>query len=260
MINVDTYNYTSWNDVNQEVINFDYIPIYNKWKPFFEDLKERNLFQKIKNTIHDEIQAGYDIYPYPKLIFNAFNSCDIDKVKVVIIGQDPYPNADIINNKKIPQAMGLSFSVPVGIKIPVSLDNIFKNQINNEIIDKKPKHGNLQFWTSQGCLLLNSSLTVREREPNSHTNVWKPITERIIKYLSNELENLVFVLWGSPALEKIKLIDCDKHHVIISSHPSGLSCNSPLKNFPAFINVNHFQEINNFLINDNKQPIVWKLF
>jgi len=260
MININQYNYKSWNEVYPTGVHFDNFPIYNKWKNYFDDLKERNLFQKVENILNDEIKNGNDIYPYPRLVFNAFNSCDVDKVKVVLIGQDPYANADVINNQNIPQAMGLSFSVPLGIKTPCSLENIFKNQVANNVISNKQPHGNLQFWASQGCLLLNTSLTVREREPNSHTTVWKPITDRIIKFLSNEKENLVFVLWGSPALEKIKLIDCDKHHIIISSHPSGLSCHSPLKNYPPFVQVNHFQQINDYLIKHHKEPIIWQLF
>lgn len=260
MIHVNKYKYQSWNETYPDGVNFDNLLIFNEWKDYFEDLKERNLFSKIETVLNDEIKNGNDIYPYPQLLFNAFNSCDIEKVKVVIIGQDPYANADIINDQKIPQAMGLSFSVPVGIKTPVSLYNIFQNQLNNKVIEQPQPHGNLQFWASQGCLLLNTSLTVREREPNSHVNYWKPITDRIIKFLSNEKENLVFVLWGASALEKIKLIDCDKHHVIISSHPSGLSCHTPLKEYPPFIQVNHFQLINDYLEKHNQMSIIWQLF
>ena len=257
MLSVENYKYIPWNIKFQNEVSLEKISIYDKhWHDYFGRLFEKNLFGKLENKLQEEIKSGYEIYPYPNLVFNAFNQCNFDDIKVVILGQDPYPKSQTFENMKIPQAMGLSFSVPIGMKIPSSLQNIYKNQLKYLDIEI-PKHGNLQFWASQGCLLLNSSLTVREEKPNSHATYWKMITDKIIKHISTKHDDVVFVLWGNNAYDKMDMIDTNKHECVISSHPSGLSCDKPMKIYSAFREVNHFGKINDLLSKHGKRGIMW---
>lgn len=260
MFSIKNYNYDDWKTTFTEDVDICDIDINNdNWNNYFGRLKERNMFDNVNKVVNTTLKSGSDVFPYPKLLFNAFDKTDIDDIKVVILGQDPYINSHQYNNVKIPQSMGLSFSVPIGISIPPSLRNIFGNQYTNNIVGRKQPHGNLEEWTSQGCFLLNTALTVKEGTSGSHCNEWKSITDRIIKRISTKLNNIVFVLWGAPALQKKELIDCDKHKIIISSHPSGLSCNKPLRTYPAFIDVDHFGIINKYLIENEVEPIDWQL-
>lgn len=260
MITAEDYRYISWKSTFSDTVDMSEVPLYTKWKDYIGNLIEHGSFKEIENVLTEEIKADRDVYPYPDLMFNTFNQLDLDKIKVVILGQDPYINAESHNCIKVPQAMGVSFSVPVGIRIPPSLDNIFKNQLANNVIRKKQPHGNLQFWLSQGCFMMNTAMTVRENDSGSHCAQWRVITDKIIKYISTELNDVVFVLWGNPAYEKLKLIDLDKHNVVISSHPSGLSCNKPMKDYPPFVKVNHFKMVNDYLIKSGNDPIIWQLF
>jgi len=159
------------------------------------------------------------------------------------------------------QAMGLSFSVPYNFAIPSSLQNIYKNLQKYGHIRKIPNHGNLSFWATQGCLLLNTSLTVYEGADNKncHQSIWTKFTDNIIKYISDTNDYVVFVLWGAHAMSKCKFIDLDKHDAIISSHPSGLSADKPLSNYSSFNTYDHFGQINKLLQKHNKKPIIWQL-
>jgi uracil-DNA glycosylase len=260
LLNADDYNILPWNEKYPE-FNADItkLKIHNSWKDF--DFK-KEYTQRLNNYLSHclKVTSGkIKIYPYPDLLFNALNMTPLNKIKVVFLGQDPYHNNEIHHEEIIPQAMGLAFSVPVGIEIPSSLKNIYQNLINYGHIDSMPPHGNLSFWAHQGCLLLNTSLTVQHGYPNRHAEFWKPITDNLIKYISDHCENIVFVLWGGPALEKLNLIDTQKHKVIISSHPSGLSYNKPLRNYKPFNEVDHFSKINKYLIKHNKNKILWKI-
>ena len=178
---------------------------------------------------------------------------------MVLIGQDPYISKEIHNNKIVSQAMGLSFSVPIGVKIPPSLVNIFNNLLKFKHILEYPKHGNLQAWAQQGCLLLNSSLTVKEGDSNSHANIWVEFTNKIINYISDNKENICFVLWGRNAADKSPLINGDKHNIIISSHPSPFSCGKTMGSYKAFNDVDHFGLINKYLEENKKDKIIWKI-
>lgn len=260
MISTKSYRYKSWSANFKNEIDISDIPIYTGWKDYIGLLDEYGMFNEVERVLTHDMQAGFDIYPYPDLMFNIFNQLELDDIKVVFLGQDPYINAEIHNKVKVPQAMGTSFSVPVGIRVPPSLENIFKNQLSNKIIKEKQPHGNLQFWIQQGCFMLNTALTVRENDSASHCAPWKPFTDKIIKHISNELNDVVFVLWGNQAYDKLKLIDLDKHNVVISSHPSGLSCHNPMKDYPAFMKFNHFGQINKYLIKSGNDPIMWQLF
>lgn len=218
----------------------------------YADKRFTNLIEKTLNTCIDQ-----QLYPRPDLLFNAFNMIELNKVKVVILGQDPYFGSE----DDVPQAMGLSFSVPYGFDIPSSLKSIYANLEANGHWMETPKHGNLEFWAYQGCLMLNTSLTVLDgtANKNCHKDIWKWATNNIILYLSTKLDKLVFVLWGADALDKLCLIDVDKHEVIISSHPSGLSAHKGLRQYPAFDEVDHFGDINKYLKKFGKEPIIWQV-
>ena len=261
MLSITDYKYKSWKNVfADEPVDLSYLPVYSsEWKNLIGHMAEKNEFKQIETLLANDIKNGCDIYPYPNLLFNALNKTKIDNIKVVILGQDPYINANIENNTVIPQAMGMSFSVPIGMSVPPSLKNIFKNQMCNHIITEDQPHGNLEFWADQGCLMLNTALTVRANESGSHCSVWKQFSDKIIKYISDELDDVIFVLWGKPALDKMKLIDAEKHTIIVSSHPSGLSYNKPLLNYPAFATLNHFGMINKYLTEHGHDEIMWNL-
>lgn len=225
------------------------------WNDFMSDLIKNNDINKIETELSNTLKLKKNMFPYPEMLFSAFLYTTYDNLKVVIVGQDPYFKLE----KGVPQAMGLSFSVANGLAVPSSLENIYKNLVKFNHVTKQPTHGNLEFWAKQGCLHLNTALTVPENEKNAHSELWSSFTDDIITKLSNEKSDIVFVLWGGPALSKLRLIDTKKHKVIISSHPSGLSCHSPLKKYPSFANNDHFGQINNFLVEKNKNKIIFDL-
>jgi len=258
-ISAKCYQFKSWKDIDN--IDIKNIELDEMWKDkLFNELFKMPEFDILNEYLNEE-KLKYEIFPYPDLLYNAFNYTSYDNISVVILGQDPYPNFEMFNDELIPNAMGLSFSVPYDNPIPSSLRNIFHN-LNKfgHFYDKQiPKHGNLRSWAMQGCLMLNTSLTVKQGKPNSHSFYWTNITDRIISHLSDTKENIVFVLWGAPALSKKKLIDESKHKVFVSSHPSGLSCNNPLKQYPCFAKYDVFGEINKYLKEVNKPTILWQL-
>ena len=255
MLSVSKYNYATWqNKFSTGKVTL--VPdINSSWYALFSELISDERFGNIEEQLSKLVGAGKRIYPYPDLLFNAFKLTSYDNLKVVIVGQDPYFKSE----NGFPQAMGLSFSVPRGIIIPSSLDNIYKNMIRFGNLSSMPKHGNLEFWAYQGCLMLNTTLSVNDGEPNSHNAIWKWFTDKIIKKISDENKNIIFVLWGNPALEKANLIDQTKHKVIVSSHPSGLSFDKPLKTYPAFRNCDHFGQINQYLSESGKEQIIFGL-
>ncbi|MEO5651160.1 MAG: uracil-DNA glycosylase, partial [Ginsengibacter sp.] len=205
-------------------------------KPYFEQLA---LFLKTEKAL------GKTIYPPGNLFFNAFEKTPFGKIKVVILGQDPYHNKG--------QAHGLSFSVPDGIAKPPSLLNIFK-ELKNDLGMSIPETGNLEKWAEQGVLLLNASLSVRQNEPGSHgNNGWLQFTDHVIKKVSDEKEGIVFLLWGKYAQEKQSLIDESKHFVLKAAHPSPFSADK------GFFGCKHFSKTNELLMKQHKEPINWKL-
>ncbi|KAE8661507.1 Uracil-DNA glycosylase [Hibiscus syriacus] len=189
--------------------------------------------------------SGVSVYPPQHLIFNALNSTPFHRVKAVIIGQDPYHGPG--------QAMGLSFSVPEGVKIPSSLVNIFK-ELKQDLGCSIPSNGNLEKWAVQGVLLLNTVLTVRKQQANSHAKKgWELFTDAVIKTISQKKEGVVFLLWGNSAQEKSKLIDQTKHHILKAAHPSGLSANR------GFFGCRHFSRTNQLLEQMGTDPLDWQL-
>jgi uracil-DNA glycosylase len=208
---------------------------------------EKPYMANLRKFLKDEKDAGKVVYPRNADIFNAFNKTPFDKVKVVIIGQDPYHGPN--------QAHGLSFSVQKGIAIPKSLINIYKELATDIPGFVKPSHGNLESWAEQGVLLLNATLTVRASEAASHQKKgWEQFTDTVIKKLSDERKGLVFILWGNYAQSKLPLIDADKHHIIKSVHPSPLSVER------GFWGSKPFSKANDYLIKEGQQPIDWQIY
>lgn len=206
-------------------------------------------------TIYDKVREAYStprnkIYPPKEQIFNAFQHTNIKDIKVVIVGQDPYHQPG--------QAMGLCFSVNKGVKVPPSLVNIYKCIAGDPKISGfvTPKHGDLTKWADQGVLLLNTVLTVEDSKPNSHKDFgWLDFTNEVIRVISTELEGVVFLLWGAPAIKKKEIIakGSKKHHILESVHPSPLSASK------GFFECGHFSRTNELLQADGKEPINWNL-
>ncbi|HXS57328.1 MAG TPA: uracil-DNA glycosylase [Hanamia sp.] len=221
------------------------VQIEDSWKEVLREEFDKTYFQHIITFLKAEKSAGKIIYPPGPLIFNAFYKTPFDKVKVVILGQDPYHNKG--------QAHGLSFSVPDGVPKPPSLLNIFKELRNNLGIEI-PENGNLEKWAAQGVLLLNASLSVRQNEPGSHSKIgWLEFTDQVIKKISDDKEGIVFLLWGKFAQEKQALIDETKHFVLKAAHPSPFSADK------GFFGCKHFSKTNELLMKQQKEPINWKL-
>jgi uracil-DNA glycosylase len=222
------------------------VQINDTWKVALEAQFELPYFQDIVHFLKTEKNAGKTIYPLGKLIFNAFNLTPFDAVKAVILGQDPYHGAG--------QAHGLSFSVLPGIKPPPSLVNIFKELKSDIGLDMPANFGDLTHWAKQGVLLLNTALTVRAGEPFSHAKTgWSKFTDVVIETISDEKENIIFILWGKFAQEKISLIDTGKHFILGSSHPSPFSAHK------GFLGCKHFSKTNELLVKTKQQPIDWNI-
>jgi len=230
------------------------IPYDLSWIIMFRNLMidEDIEFDKIETYLKENTNSS-KIYPYPEYLFSAFLITPADELKVVILGQDPYFNS----NECVPEAMGLSFSVPHNMIIPSSLKNIYSNLIKYRHIKNKSNSGNLWFWSSQGCLMLNASLTVEDGKKNSHKKIWKGFTDSVIKYISTYMKDIIFVIWGNDAYNKVEYINRKKHHLIISSHPSGLSANKSFKEYPAFMDCDCFGKVNEILKSINKKQIIW---
>lgn len=229
------------------------------WYVMFQLLQSDARFNKLNDKLKEVVMKDkhIKIFPHPSYLFSAFTITPASDLKVVIIGQDPYFNHDSYDGKWVPQAMGLSFSVPHDFPIPSSLDGIYNNMIKYGHLKEKPKTGNLWFWATQGCLMLNAALSVENGIKKSHAKIWKWFTDGVIKYISTYMNDIIFVIWGGDAYEKIEFIDEKKHHTIISSHPSGLSAHKPFQKYPAFMNQDHFGKINEILQKSGKTCIIW---
>ncbi len=214
------------------------------WKKVLREEFEKPYFAEIANFLKTEKSQGKIIYPPGPQIFNAFDTTPFEIVKVVLLGQDPYHGPG--------QAMGLSFSVPDGIKPPPSLVNIFK-ELHTDVGIAIPKTGNLTKWAEQGVLLLNASLTVRVNEPNSHAKIgWHSFTDAVIRKVAEHKKNIVFLLWGAFARQKQVFIDSNKHLVLQTAHPSPFSADK-------FYGCKHFSKTNNYLVYNGTDPINWSL-
>lgn len=220
------------------------VKIEPSWKARLAPEFEKPYFQWLSDFVRKEYaDPAVRIYPSPSRIFEAFNATPFDDVKVVIIGQDPYHGPR--------QANGLCFSVNEGVPFPPSLLNIFK-EIENETGRPIPETGDLSRWAKQGVLLLNSTLTVREHSPKSHSEIgWKQLTDAAVRLLDKERDGIVFLLWGSDAIKKGEFIDRNRHLVLTSPHPS------PLSAYRGFFGNGHFVKANQYLVQQGKTPIEW---
>ncbi len=213
----------------------------------------KNLLKFLSDKLKKHKDSDY-ILPRPVNIFETFKYFEISQTKLVLLGQDPYINIEFIDDKYIPQAMGLSFSVPLGVKIPPSLKNIYKELKNCYPDFEIPNHGNLSRWViEEKVLLLNSSLTVKKGVSNSHQKKWERLTDEIIINISQYNDHVVFLLLGNNAKSKQKLIDSNKHSIICGVHPSPLSANR------GFFNSNIFKLVNDKFIENNQEVINWNI-
>ena len=220
------------------------VQIEDSWKRVLQEEFDKPYFEQLVAHIKADKAAGKTIYPPGSLIFNAFNTTPFDKAKVVILGQDPYHNPG--------EAMGLSFSVPCGVRIPPSLRNIFK-ELHTDLGIPLPPGGDLTPWAEQGVLLLNAFLTVLKNQARSHERIgWQPFTDAVIRKLSDEREHLVFMLWGGFARKKKLLINPERHLILEAAHPSPLAGG-------AFFNCRHFSKANAYLKEHGIAPVHWDL-
>ncbi len=216
------------------------------WKLALKEEFAKPYFKELVELLKNEKESHQIVYPAGQNLFNAFNLTDFDKVKVIILGQDPYHGAG--------QAHGLSFSVPPRTALPPSLRNIYK-EIESDIGVKMPRnYGDLTSWAQQGVLLLNATLTVRANEPNSHAGIgWQKFTDAVVRLLNDKTEHLVFLLWGNFAKQKGEFIDNKKHLVLKAPHPSPFSADK------GFFGCKHFSLTNEYLMRNGKTPINWMI-
>ena len=218
------------------------VRIHPSWQPVLQAEFNQPYFAELAAFVHEEYRTTR-CYPPARLIFNAFEQCPFDQVRVVILGQDPYHGAG--------QAEGLCFSVADGVPHPPSLQNIFR-EVQDEIGASIPQSGSLLRWARQGVLLLNATLTVREGQAGSHQGKgWERFTDAVVKAVANQREHIVFLLWGGYAGSKATLIDPARHCILRSAHPS------PLSAYRGFFGSHHFQLANDYLVKHGKEPIVW---
>lgn len=221
------------------------LKLENSWKEKLHSEFDLIYMQNLKKFLKTRLQEKAEIFPKGDHYFAALNATKFEKVKVVILGQDPYHGPG--------QAHGLSFSVPVGVDVPPSLQNIFK-ELKEDLKLPIPKSGYLQKWADQGVLLLNAVLTVESGKPGSHQGQgWEIFTDKIVSLLNEERQNLVFVLWGAYAQKKGAIINTEKHLVLRSAHPS------PLSSYRGFFGSRPFSKINEYLVSTQQSPIDWSL-
>ncbi|MBR1869981.1 MAG: uracil-DNA glycosylase [Bacteroidales bacterium] len=220
------------------------VKIEKSWREALAQEFEKPYFGELVRILHEEKASGQTIYPPGSRIFKAFELCPLDKVKVVILGQDPYHGYG--------QAMGLCFSVPEGVPAPPSLKNIFK-EIGSDLGIPMSGSPDLEPWARQGVLLLNAVLTVRAGQPASHSGIgWQTFTDAVIKTVSDRCDGVVFLLWGNYARSKAPLVDRSRHQVLEAAHPSHLARG-------AFFGCRHFSRTNEILLREGKEPINWQV-
>ncbi len=216
------------------------------WKDVLADEKKQTYFQQTINFVKAEREAGKVIYPPQEQVFSAFSSTELDQIKVVILGQDPYHGPN--------QAHGLCFSVQPGVKTPPSLKNIYKELAADIEGFQIPEHGYLQPWADQGVLMLNTVLTVEQGKAHSHAKSgWEQFTDVVMQKINQHCEGVVFLLWGAHAQKKAKVINPDKHFILKSVHPSPLSAHR------GFLGCRHFSQTNQILTEQGKLPINWQV-
>ena len=233
-------------------MSYHQIKIIPEWQDLLQEEFQKPYFLKIKECYVQAKKEGQIIYPPSSLTFNALNLTPPHCLKMVILGQDPYHGSGLINGKEVPQAMGLSFSVPRGIKIPPSLINIYKELTASNLSFLPPSHGDLTQWAQNGVLLLNAIFSVQKGKPASHQNFgWEQFSDAIISCISKNFDGIVFMLWGNFAKKKAGLIDQSKHTIITAPHPSPLA--------RGFLGSGVFKQAQTALLKHGKEPINWSL-
>lgn len=273
----NNYDFKSWQKCfpdNQVLLRK--LLFNTSWNNFFDIVERKPYFKNMEKILSKTVADKKNlILPHGELVFNAFNILSLKQIKVVFIGQDPYPGTNIVNDKNIPEAMGLCFSVPHNYPKAKSLKNIYANLKAFNHIKDEPQGGCLAMWVLQGCLMINSSFTTLVGQKNVHSDLWANFSYDLISYLNTKLSNIVFIAWGSSAHKLCKDINPNKHCIITSSHPSPLSAHStlngviygPVKDeakrkrvtYPSFESSDHFGRINTYLKEVNKPQIIWDL-
>lgn len=216
------------------------------WQPLLAEEKQQPYFLDLLQQVAAAREAGQIIYPPEADVFNAFKLTELSNLKIVVLGQDPYHGPN--------QAHGLSFSVRKGVRVPPSLQNMYKELLLEYPDFQLPEHGCLESWASQGVLLLNTVLTVVATQPNSHRHLgWEQFTDKVISQISEHCQGVVFMLWGSHAQKKSRLIDSSRHHILSAPHPS------PLSAYRGFLGCGHFKQANTLLQQQGKAPVNWQL-
>lgn len=274
---VNKYSFKTWSQCFPDnKITLRSLIFNPAWYDFFDIIEKKPYFVTMEKKLANYLVNDDTILPFAELVFNALNILSPKQIKVVFIGQDPYPGAEKINNKLIPQAMGFSFSVPLNYPKPLSLANIYQNLLDFGHIKKIPNTGCLSYWVLQGCLMLNAYLTTIYTKKKEHTAIWKNFTDDLIMYINNKCDNIVFVAWGGDAHMLCQKIDPYKHHIMTTSHPSPLGYDKTLNGYaygkfknpsdkkrvvyPTFKSTDHFGRINSHLKSINKREIIWDLF
>ena len=275
-INANYYNFKSWDkcfpDGNVSLRSLVKNP---EWDEFFDSVESKEYFKQIELELGNYIikESKKTILPYAELTFNIFNILSPSKIKVIIIGQDPYISTNNIKNKEVPQATGFSFSVPLNYgKLPPSLVNIYNNLVKYGHMEKLPEHGSLTYWILQGCFLMNASFTTFRGLSNAHSKIWEKFTQDLLLYINNKCSNVVFLVWGKFAHNLCMNINANKHHLITSSHPSPYSVSNTFmgkkyitdknnKNndmlYPSFNDTDHFHLVNKYLESKSRDGILW---
>lgn len=272
--NANDYHFKSWEKTFPDSqVKLRSLLLNPAWNQFFDIIQRKPYFKNMEKILSDYLKKKeHTILPHAELVFNSFNVLSPNKIKVVILGQDPYIGINKINNQGIPQAMGFSFSVPLNYPKPVSLTNIYQNLVDFGHAEKKPESGCLATWIMQGCFLINSAFTTFLGKSNAHKDLWMEFTKDLLKYLNDKCNHLVFLAWGGNAHRLCLLIDPEKHRIITSSHPSsmqnaymnqlsGLSYGKERKQvvYPSFKSLDHFGRTNEYLKSIGKTPIIWDL-
>jgi uracil-DNA glycosylase len=241
------------NSIFKDIINPTWMDTFDQIDPDIRQITEDEY-----STVKDK----NDVFPSFKDIFSFTKYSNFEDNKVLIIGQDPFHGLYYNSNDKTyyPQATGLAFSVPTECKIPPSLANIYENMYRFGHLTTNPTHGNLENWAKQGVILMNTSLSVEKSKPNSHQSMWSMFTDELIREMTKKHPSLIIVLWGGNALSKMKIVsNKEKHHFIISSHPSPLGFKNKIKGYDSFYEKDHFKEINDILVSKGQQPIDWQI-
>jgi uracil-DNA glycosylase len=270
---VKTYNFKTWKECFPKGnVSLRSLIINPAWNEFFDIIEKKPYFKNMERILSGFVQEKKQtVVPHAELVFNSFNVLSPKMIKVVFLGQDPYIGIKEINGKNIPQAMGFSFSVPLGYPRPPSLNNIYDNMVTFGHLKEKPEGGCLSGWVMQGCFMINASFTTFLGQSNAHKDVWKDFTTDLLKYLNNVSSKVVFIAWGKDAHNLCLNIDPYKNHIITSSHPSPYSYQNSYSGltygldatkrkpatYPSFYSTDHFGKINQYLKANGKSEIFW---